>query len=97
MFARLFRLLLLAAALLLGQLGGTAHALGHVQNQDQDRPHAPCQLCVAYAAFDHAATAAPGLLPSAAVCPRPAEAVADAVSPLSSARYRARAPPPPLA
>lgn len=94
MSARLLRILLLAAGLLFGQLAGLAHGLSHVQ--DQERPHAPCQLCVAYAAFDHAVAATPTPLPVEHVCARPADALVAAAVPLSSRHYRARAPPPHL-
>lgn len=46
---RLFSLLLFLLTL---QWGGTAHALSHLDD-DHDRPHTPCELCVAYAALDH--------------------------------------------
>jgi len=92
MTARLLRILLLTASLLLGQLGGLAHGLSHVQ--DQDRPHAPCQLCVAYAAFDHAVPATPGPLSAEHVSPRSADAAVAAVVAATFAPYRARAPPP---
>jgi len=68
---------LLTASLLLGQLGGLAHGLSHVQ--DQDHPHAPCQLCVVYAAFVHAVPATPGPMAAADVRPRPAATAVAAV------------------
>ena len=50
--------LLLGIALLLAQLGGATHALSHLgEHSDKERPHAACQLCVAYSAFDHASPA----------------------------------------
>lgn len=55
-----FRLLLLTAFLLLGQLGGMVHGLSH-HDGEKERPHAACQLCGAYSAFDHAAA---GKLPA---------------------------------
>lgn len=57
---RIFSLLLLLLTL---QWGGTAHALSHLDD-DHDRPHTPCELCVAYAALDHGladTTARPGV------------------------------------
>lgn len=94
MSARLLRLLLLTAALLLGQLGGLAHGIGHIQ--DKERPHTPCQLCVAYAAFDHAAAAAPNLLTVENVCPPPLAVAVVAFASPPSRHYHARAPPAPL-
>ncbi len=89
------RLLLLVCALLLTQLGGLLHGLSH-KAQDKERPHAACQLCAAYASFDHAvagksppppvqASLAPFALPAAAGMGR-----------VSSLPYRARAPPLPV-
>lgn len=87
--------LLLALALLIGQLGGFAHVLSHLGQADEgDRPHAACELCVAYSAFDHGAPGTP-VVPTAE---------ADAFIPLTLARpawaeagaraYLSRAPPP---
>lgn len=49
--------LLLGLAILLGQLGGAIHSLSHLGDAGKERPHAACQLCVAYSAFDHASPA----------------------------------------
>ncbi|MEW5771550.1 MAG: hypothetical protein AB1831_14455 [Pseudomonadota bacterium] len=49
--------LLVGLALLIGQLGGFAHAASHLKEGDKDRPHTVCELCVAYAALDAGAAA----------------------------------------
>ncbi|TCS69467.1 hypothetical protein EDC61_12028 [Sulfuritortus calidifontis] len=72
---RIFSLLLLLLAL---QWGGAAHALSHFDD-DHDRAHTPCELCVAYAALDH------GLADTTA---KP-EAVAQAYPLVQSSAYRA--------
>lgn len=88
--------LLLVLALLFSQLGGIAHGASHQHEQDKDRPHT-CQLCAAYAAFEHAPPAADFALPVAAshvVIPLPAR-----TGRTLAARppYHSRAPPSPLA
>lgn len=86
------RLLLLTAALLLGQLGGLLHGLSHAQ-EDQERPHAPCQLCTAHAALDHAAAAPTPGLPVAATRPLPFARPASGIERAPAPPYRSRAPP----
>ncbi len=65
MNARWFRLFLLIAALLSGQLGGLFHAVGH-HTQEGDAPHAACEWCAAYSALDHGLACAPADIPAAA-------------------------------
>ncbi len=86
------RLLLLIAALLLGQLGAALHGLSHVQ-EDQDRPHAACELCTAYAALDHAAAAAAPGLPAAGADLAPEARPASGFERAAAPPYRSRAPP----
>jgi hypothetical protein len=88
----MLRVVLLVLTLLWAQLAAIAHVTAHAQ-QDEERPHPPCALCVAYAAFDHAVAATPGPLLAEYVCPRPAHASGAAFAPFSSRQYRARAPP----
>ena len=56
MIARLSRLYLLFALLLVMQLGGLAHSLTHLH--DLGEPESVCELCVAYNVFDHALSGA---------------------------------------
>lgn len=92
MTARLSRLLILFAALVLVQLGGLSHGFSHL-GDDADAPHPACELCGAYSAFDHALSASPPIL--AAPAPdvaQVAEIRADAPVPARSF-YQPRAPP----
>lgn len=59
MVSRPITAFLLSIALLLGQLGGIAHAASHYQEDGKGRPHSVCELCVAYAALDAGATSDP--------------------------------------
>ena len=88
----IIRVLLFALTLLWGQWDALAHLPLHTQ-EDTDHPHAPCQLCVVYATFDHAVPATPGPLSWEHVNPRPADTAVAAVVAASLASYRARAPP----
>ena len=86
--------LLLALALLMGQLGGFAHALEHLGNPgDSDRPHAACELCVAYSAFDHGAPGSPVVPPAEAGTFTPATLQLPAQAATCALPYRSRAPP----
>ncbi|GEM_PF-3264324 len=88
---------LLGLALLLGQLGGTLHALSHLAEGDKDRPHAACQLCVAYSAFDHATPAAHAELAAESAEPAGFAPARHGHTPRSILPYAPRAPPRPLA
>lgn len=87
---------LLSLALLFGQLGSFTHAASHLAESDKERPHAVCELCVAYAAFD--AAAAPTALASHAegASPTPCAGVAPAAGIASAPPYFSRAPPSPV-
>ncbi len=93
MDARLFRLILLAAALFLAQLGGLAHGIGHFSGGDQDEPHAACELCAAYAAFDHGAATSPLAIPRLACRIPHVETRAGGVLRRVFLAFHSRAPP----
>lgn len=90
--ARLYRLLVLFAALALVQLGGLSHGISH-HAHDADAPHAACELCGAYGVFDHGLSGCPPVLPV------PVPHAARAAPPLADAPlaggspYQSRAPP----
>ncbi|MCL4799009.1 MAG: hypothetical protein KJ025_05435 [Burkholderiales bacterium] len=91
--------LLLAIALLLGQVGAYAHGLVHLDqaapgSHEGEAPHPPCELCAAYAVAT-APPAAPAPLPlaAAAAIPIPSR-IADAVSQRAARAHRPRGPPP---
>lgn len=88
----LLRVLLLALVLLLTELGGIIHALTH-QQEEADRPPAACQLCVAYAAFDHAhlGKAPPAMAAAGTSLARPR--LPDGIGQHCRLLYRSRAPP----
>jgi hypothetical protein len=87
---RIFSLLLLLLTL---QWGGTAHALSHLDD-DHDRPHTPCELCVAYAALDHGLADTTARPEAAAQVHRLAQTSAYRAPQLVAARpYLSRAPP----
>jgi len=88
---RLYRLLFLALALLAAQVGSLAHGVGH--HGDQDKPHGACQLCAAYADFEHGATPQIALptLPESEL-PSP-ETPYLALTVQTRLAFRARAPP----
>jgi hypothetical protein len=87
---------LLSLALLFGQLGSFAHAASHLTESDKERPHTVCELCVAYAAFDAAAT--PTALPSHAdgAYPTPHDGVSPSAGIVSVPPYFSHAPPYPV-
>lgn len=86
------RLLLLAAALLLGQLGGTLHGLSH-HGPDKGQPHGACQLCAAYSSLDHGATAAAPAVLTGQIFPAPAASVRTTLRLTCAPPYLSRAPP----
>jgi hypothetical protein len=83
---------LLVAALLFGQFGGLAHGLSHHQ-PDQGEPHPACQLCGAYASFDHALSGATPDLPVVAVSESAAPIPPRSRPSLFQPPFRSRAPP----
>lgn len=95
MTRQMFRLFSLLIFVLLMQWNGAVHALSHL-GDDQEQPHAACELCVAYSVFDHT------LADTAAKPPTPANTHS---APASQAfqvaqfhrnhRYHSRAPPQP--
>lgn len=86
--------LLLALALLIGQLGGFAHSLSHLADHDEgDRPHAACELCVAYSAFDHGAPGTPVVPPVEPITLTPTALQLPAQVETCALPYRSRAPP----
>ena len=90
------RPVLLALALLFAQLGGLLHGLSHY-HEDQDRPHATCQLCAAYSVFDHATLgSAPLLLASTHFVPSPLPSPVG-IGHRPYLAYHSRAPPADLA
>lgn len=90
---RLTRLLILAALVVWVQLGGMMHGVGHHPGDDQDEPHAACELCAAYAAFGHGV---PSLPPQLAPVPGPLAVVAHMARPATvrvRLHFHSRAPP----
>lgn len=94
MRSRHFIALLLSLALLLGQLGGIAHAASHLQGDSKDRPHGACELCVAYAALDAGATSGSAAFHAQACHFAPEAAVWLPVGNVTLPPYASRAPPP---
>lgn len=90
---RLTRLLFLAALMVWVQLGGMMHGVGHHPGDDQDEPHAACELCAAYAAFGNGIPSLPLLLALAA---KPLVRVARMAQPATvrvRLHFHSRAPP----
>lgn len=93
---RTLRLLLLLSTLLFAQLGGILHGLHHAQD-DPGQPHPPCELCVAYAAFDHAVAGQAAVPPAEGHCALPAPPGRTTIAGAARLPYHSRAPPPRLA
>lgn len=92
MTVRGFRLILLVASLLLTQLGGLAHGIGH-HPVDQGEPHAACEMCAAYAAFDHGAPSVPLDIPRLACLIPQADTREEGIATRTRLAFRSRAPP----
>lgn len=90
------RLLLLAAVLVLAQLGGLLHGLSHLGEHDRHEdggPHAACEWCLAYAALEQGLSGPPAVLPVPAAPPSLGRAMPRPLIPHTPLPYRSRAPP----
>jgi hypothetical protein len=90
------RLLLLIAALLLGQLGGLAHGASHIQDA-ADPGHPACEWCLGYASLDHGLTGTPPTVPALAAAYVDIAARALPAGLAARPPYLSRAPPARLA
>lgn len=92
-----YRLLLLAAALLIVQLGGLLHGLSHLTDhhggEHGDEPQTACEWCLAYAGLDQGLAGPPPIPPGRVAPPAPGHTTPRPGPVPGKLPYRSRAPP----
>lgn len=93
------RLLLLAAVLLIAQLGGLLHGLSHLAETEDHggQPQTACEWCLAYAGLDQGLAGPPPIPPGRVAPPAPGHTTPRPGPAPGKLPYRSRAPPAVLA